>query len=242
MLNSKLEHAQMEINSILLSTSPLVQKQEIIKLKIIDLLTIRTTYFEQFQQGITPEKIRDTYKDQSDWYKKQQDVYENHHQGGGNPAWIQLDCYKGLKPSTGINIKLYRSIPIEEYVFISHLGKLKGHLDLLSDKTGDCISFKFPRGFVAFLKHRDSLVVHFQKKENIDSINDILEAWMKENNITREKREDSRSEIAADHSGMSFSELIAINIAHQIIKYPHQLDILLHGAIEQSQKSNLVLR
>lgn len=50
MLNSKLEHAQMEINSILLSTSPLVQKQEIIKLKIIDLLTIRTTYFEQFQQ------------------------------------------------------------------------------------------------------------------------------------------------------------------------------------------------
>lgn len=72
------------------------------------------------------------------------------------------------------------------------------------------------------------MVVHFQKKENIDSINDILEAWMKENNITREKREDSRSEIAADHSGMSFSELIAINIAHQIIKYPHQLDILLH--------------
>lgn len=82
------------------------------------------------------------------------------------------------------------------------------------------------------------MVIHFQKKENIDTINDILQAWMKDNNITQEKRENNRSELAVDHSSMSFSELIAINYAYQILQKPHQLDELIHSALQESQKPN----
>lgn len=235
---SKLEYTKSSIQQVLWSSQSSIQKLESIKLTILDLLIIREEYFNNLQKGVTPQNLKDRYRDQSEWYKRQQEVYENHAQWGSNPAWIQLNCYSGLKPNSDTNIKLYRSIPINEYAFIAHLWKLKWLFEVLSSRTWDYISFKFPRWFVGFLKHRDSLVIHFQKKENIDTINDILQAWMKDNNITQEKRENNRSELAVDHSSMSFSELIAINYAYQILQKPHQLDELIHSALQESQKPN----
>lgn len=235
---SKLDHARWSIQQTLSSSQASSQKIESIKWAILDLLTIRDGYFHNSQKWITPLDLKRQYNSQIDWYNRQQDIFEKSTHAESNPAWIWINCYTGMKSNQGYTIKMYRSIPIEEYSFISHLWKLKSLFEVLSRESWDYISFKFPRWLLAFLCHRDSLVVHFQKKENIDSINQIIDTWMQENSISRQNREWNRSELAVDHSGMSFSELIAMNYAFQIVQKPTQLDVLLDSLVQVSQKPN----
>lgn len=65
-------------------------------------------------------------------------------------------------------------------------------------------------------------MVHFRKQENLEVINQIIHDWMTQNQIHHGKRNLDRTEFAVDHSGMSFSELIAANFAYQIMNDPAQ--------------------
>lgn len=61
-------------------------------------------------------------------------------------------------------------------------------LDQLAEETKDVISVKVPRGFLGFISHNDSLVIHFRKAENQEKISRITSEWCSTYGITEELR------------------------------------------------------
>ncbi len=234
------------INSSELSIKQILFAKKRIEDKIIEvsniiytLLTTRTSFEELIQNWILPEDILKRYPLQSDWYRNKWQEWEATEDGDGNPWWIQINCHLwGSKEKNTTNIKIYRTISVENYWFIAYLGSLRNRLKEISQDSWDKISLKFPRGLVWFLKHRDSLVIHFALKENIDLINQAINDWMNEYKIIPAERELWRTTIAADHSWKSFSELVAEYFAYQMIQNPNKILSLLNKAIISSQKRN----
>jgi hypothetical protein len=214
------------------------------------------THRSQFAKNTAVEnggtaKYMENFPEQKSWYKNEIEKIGKEIDAKRKFKWDSMVGWFGIntRPEVprreGINIKVYATIPIQEYAFVRQFMKLANKLAELAQKTDDIIQVKTPNTLTAFVSHNDSVVIHFKKPENQQAVSDILNDWMQENGITKAEREMGRTEIAADPKEGSFSELVSENIAKWVEqnsgKYPPEMlaELAAKYAIEQSQKSPL---
>lgn len=144
-----------------------------------------------------------------------------------NPAWFSLKTKNYSNNQSWVNYKLYLTIPIKWYDYISKVYNLWLLLNNLSISSLDKISLKVPKSFLWFLSHSDSLVIHFKNIDNKITLETILKNWMINNWITEEKRNLWRVKFAIDSVDDSFTGLISKNIEKWILdniwKYDNKL-------------------
>lgn len=222
---------------------------------IMGMLTDRESYNQMIKDNWWDLiKLKDKYKAQNDRYNKtlelaQRVVKENKMDRESNPAWFSISAIPELKKEW-LNYKHYTTIPIQNYNYITSMPNLANQLRKLWLESDDAISLKVPSNFIWFLKHNDSIVVHFKKKENSSQITNIISERSNKNNIPLWDRELWRTTLAADQNynnwnKSSFSELISKNIASRMYdmrqtgKYTEDVIIdqwILHS-IQQSSKT-----
>lgn len=191
--------------------------------------------------------LQQKVKPQSDYYKKVLSEMEKQCQKdwilkiADNPAWFSLKTKDYSNWLNWLNYKLYLTIPVNWYTFISNIYKLWLMLEILAKESWDKISLKIPMIILWFLSHSDSLVIHYKNIENKENIERLLEEWKIKNWINEENRNLWRTKFAWDSSDDSFSWLVSKNIEKWIVenywKYDNELiaDLAMQYAIQQSQ-------
>jgi len=192
--------------------------------------------------------LQQKVKPQSDYYKNVISETEKQTKNAwvlevaDNPAWFSLKTKSHSNNLNWLNYKLYLTIPIEWYEYVSKVYQLAKKINELANETNDKISLKVPNSILWFLSHSDSLVIHFKNKDNKEKIEMILEEWKKSNWIKEENRNLWRTKFAVDSNDSSFSQLVANNIEKWFLehywKYDNNvlIELALKYAIEQSQK------
>lgn len=187
-------------------------------------LTQRREYFENYAGDESKLwKLKEKYTQQCVYYKEVLEWIESYFRKNqemhvsSNPAWfaIKSNTYYPDIPSWG-NYKIYKTISIQDYTYIAKLIPLAKQLEEVAKNTQDTISLKIPGGFLWFLSHNDSLVVHFKKRENQAIIDSVIQKWQSDMSILPQKREWGRTEFAKDSEERSFSENIAKVITNWI--------------------------
>lgn len=221
---------------------------------IMDMLTSRESYNHIINSSWSDLiKLKNKYKAQNDRYNKaiestQNRVKENKMDRESNPAWYWIVTTPEIK-TEWINYKSYTTIPIQNYNYIASILNLANRLRTIWLESNDTISVKIPNNFIWFLKHNDSIVIHFKKKENVEHIRNSIFERSNQNNIPVGDRELWRTTFAADGKSnnwekKSFSSLISNNIAVwmydmiQTKKYTEEniIEQWIHTAIQQSSK------
>lgn len=225
---------------------------------IMSMLTDRESYSQMLKNNWWDLiKLKNVYKTQNDRYNKtleltQKVIKENEMDRESNPAWYWISTTPEIQKEW-LNYKHYTTIPIQNYNYITEIPKLAYKLRKLWLENDDAISIKVPNNFIGFLKHNDSIVVHFKNQENSEKITNIISERSNTNNIPLWNRELWRTALAADWKDnnwkkSSFSELVSKNIAswmydmRQTRKYTENIIIeqwILH-AIAQSSKAPTV--
>lgn len=137
--------------------------------------------------------------------------------------------------------KVYLTLPLENFEFVKHIQDLAKQLKTLAVETDDVIAVKFPSTYLQFFERNDSIVVHFKKAENALEIQNIINKWLDENEITEEEREMGRTKLAIDQVNKSFSQWVtkrAIDLSKDIYvgETTEQLaNKVINFAIEESQ-------
>jgi hypothetical protein len=220
---------------------------------VYEMLTRRSDFIKQTNdQGLDVVSLMKNYQPQMAWYREMREKIASavdrnpDFKWNSNPGWFGLNTRPELVGREGVNIKVYKTIPVNEYSFIQNIPDLAKQLRVLSLASDDVIQIKFPASLSGFLANNDSLVIHFKKAENQEKILDLVNTWSKEKGITNSPREMGRTEIAADSRDTSFSDLVAKNIADWLAKNADQYDhkILtkeaIKHAISQSQKPPII--
>ena len=217
---------------------------------LMEILTFRSEFLEEKYWKDNPNflfNLQQRVKPQSDYYKKAINEIEKQNQkdwilvAKDNPAWFSLKTQNYSNIPNWLNYKIYLTIPINCYDFISKFYQLWLKFDELAKTTWDKISLKAPRSMLWFLSHSDSIVVHFKNPDNKDVIERMLNKWKKENWIIEEERNLWRKKFAWDSSNNSFTDLVSENIAKWILenywKYDAGIiaDLAIEYAIKQSQ-------
>lgn len=217
---------------------------------LMDILTFRPEFFEEKYWNNEANFLLDLkqrVKLQSDYYKKVIDKIEKQSEKdwilttADNPAWFSLKTKNYFNQQNWLNFKLYLTIPIKWYDFISKIYQLWIMLNDLAQQSWDKLSLKIPSSILWFLSHSDSLVIHFKNIENKEKIEKILEEWRNKNWIVEESRNLWRTKFAWDPIDNSFSGLIANNIEKWILenywKYDNELiaNLAMEHTIKQSQ-------
>ncbi len=217
---------------------------------IRDMLTQRSEFVgNTYAAGVEVADHMAAYSEQKSWYRHVREILEKvfiespEFSWESNPGWFGINTRPDIQDRDTNSMKIYTTIPIDEYAFIRHMPQLTKTLRRLSQESDDIIKVKIPESFTGFLSHNDSIVVHFKNTENTEKIMDAITAWMKENNIHEQPREMDRTRVAADMQGTSFSELVAQNIARWLEQNRGKYEdgVLAREAIKyaiiQSQKS-----
>lgn len=217
---------------------------------LTEILTSRPEFLEEKYWKEDPDfllNLQQRVKAQSDYYKKVISQVEIQCKKDGvlevadNPAWFSLKSKNYSNNSTWLNYKLYLTIPINWYDYVSKIYQLWLMLNKLAENTWDKISLKLPSSMLWFLSHSDSLVVHFKNINNKESIEKILNEWKIKNWIIEETRNLWRTTFAWDSKNNSFTGLISDNINNWILenywKYDNELlaSLAIEYAIKQSQ-------
>lgn len=218
---------------------------------LMEMLTTRPEFLIERESSNDPDfliNLRKTVKKQSNYYKsvleKVSSVSEEEWilEIVDNPAWFSLKTKINWNNITWLNYKIYLTIPIKWYEYVSKIYQLAKRINELANETNDKISLKVPNSMLWFLSHSDSLVIHFKNKDNKERIEMILEEWKNSNLIKEQKRNLWRTKFAVDSNDSSFSQLVSNNIEKWFLehywKYENEvlIDLTLKYAIEQSQK------
>ncbi len=191
--------------------------------------------------------LKNQISNQVDYYKKviqsleKQCKKDQILETADNPAWFSLKTKNQSESKDKMNYKIYETIPIKNYDYVSKIYQLWLMLDKLSKESKDKISLKVPHNMLWFLSHSDSIVIHFKNIDNKNKIEEILEEWKSKNAIHEEPRHLWRTKFAADSENSSFSQLVSDNIEKWIWenyqKYDNELiaDLAIEYAIKQSQ-------
>ena len=159
-----------------------------------------------------------------------------------NPGWLGINTRPEASRKDGLNYKAYLTVPSEEYAFVQHIPELAKRLRKLAIDTDDKVQIKIPNGFMAFVAHNDSIVVHCKKRENAEAALAIVREWMGEYGIHEAPRELGRTQIAADGTSESFTQMVTKNIGQWLAqnegKYDGKLlaEEAIRYAIAYSQK------
>ncbi len=114
--------------------------------------------------------------------------------------------------------------------YISNLPELGKRLRQIAIESGDTMDVKIPNGYLGFLKHNDSIVVHFKNQGNAEKVQQAIQFWMSENGINQAPRELGRTKVAVDQhkteeaDKSSFSELVSNNIEEWVKKHHGSYD------------------
>jgi len=218
---------------------------------LMEFLTTRPEFLIERESSNNPNfliNLRNSVKYQSDYYKsvleKVVSISDKEWilEIADNPAWFSLKTKNNWNKLTWLNHKIYLTIPIKWYEYVSKIYQLAKRINELANETNDKISLKVPNSMLWFLSHSDSLVIHFKNKDNKEIIEMILEEWKNSNWIKEEKRNLWRTKFAVDSNDSSFSQLVANNIEKWFFehywKYDNEIliDLTLKYAIEQSRK------
>ncbi|NDK08425.1 hypothetical protein EOM39_04220 [Candidatus Gracilibacteria bacterium] len=218
---------------------------------LMEMLTTRPEFLIERESSNDPDfliNLRKTVKKQSNYYKSVLEKVSSVSEEEGileivdNPAWFSLKTKINGNNITGLNYKIYLTIPIKGYEYVSKIYQLAKRINELANETNDKISLKVPNSMLGFLSHSDSLVIHFKNKDNKERIEMILEEWKNSNLIKEQKRNLGRTKFAVDSNDSSFSQLVSNNIEKWFLehygKYENEvlIDLTLKYAIEQSQK------
>ncbi len=186
------------------------------------------------------------------WYEQARNKIEEYCESNWfkvstNPGWCGINTNPNNKINTDVDLKIYTSIPINSYTFLQYIPRLANYLKLLSQKSGDSISIKFPYSFTAFAFHNDSLVIHFNRQENTNEIMFIIKKWLQEFNIPEQIRELNRARFAGDKWWKSFSQLLSTNITNWLLQNRWKIDdetlveLAIHYTIQFAQKGPRII-
>lgn len=217
---------------------------------LMEILTSRPEFLEEKYWKDNPNfliELKERIIEQSNYYKKV--ISETDKQCKkdwileviDNPAWFSLKTKNNSNNLNWLNYKLYLTIPINWYDYVSKIYQLWLMLNKLSETTWDKISLKLPSSMLGFLSHSDSIVVHFKNLNNKESIEKILNEWKIKNWITEECRNLWRTKFALDSKYNSFTGLVSNNIEKWVLEHYTKYDNILVAtlameyAIKQSQ-------
>jgi hypothetical protein len=217
---------------------------------LMEILTSRPEFLKEKYWKDDPNfliELKERVKIQSDYYKNVIFKIEKQCKKDwileitDNPAWFSLKTKSDLNNINWWNYKIYLTIPINWYDYVSKIYQLWLMLNILAENTWDKISLKVPNSILWFLSHSDSIVIHFKNFNNKENIEGILNKWKIKNWVIEETRNLWRTKFAWDSSNDSFSGLIADNIKKWILenywKYDNELiaNLAIEYAIKQSQ-------
>lgn len=166
--------------------------------------------------------------------------------------WLSFDLSPENKKQIDTKefYKVFCTIPSHNYNFGKHLPRLLSKLRNLSIISNSFISLKTSLDLASFLKHSDSIVVHFKNKNLFEQINRIIDEWHQESKINKKNREQGRATNAFDAYDNSFTQLVAkLAVSYMLYhyrenyKYRNNLELLvklsIHKAIKYAQNPNL---
>lgn len=238
-----------ELSNLLNSSNWLILKNWVSEI-ISNLLTNRPEYSKIKLESSDENfliNLKQKIELQSIWYKSTIDRLEAEVvkiadlEIATNPGWFSIK-QKSESKEKKANYKLYLTIPVKEYSFVSNLLDLSQKLAILWNETNDNISIKVAYNMLWFVTHSDSIVVHFKNLDNKTKIEKILSDWMSYYSINEESRNLWRTKFAADSKDTSYSNIIATNIENWLKqhywKYDNKLlvDLAIKYAIESGQK------
>ncbi len=252
MNNTTVKDAQQLLEQRLSEEKP---EWKVVRKVIYDMLTTRNDFAELVKQsGGDLVNLQKERKQKSDEYnnvlrpKLDSDMKSLGFPGNNNPGWSGYSLRPEATKKVGPNIKVYETVDINQPNYIENIPALAKKLREIAVESDDSMDLKVPNGYLGFIKHNDSIVVHFKNQENASKVQEVISAWMAENNIKESPRELGRTKIAIDQheteqtDKSSFSELVADNIQRWAEKHHGSYDskilaeqAIIH-AINQSSK------
>jgi len=133
-------------------------------------------------------------------------------------AWYHIETSPGNADKQhypGLSLKKYETIDLASiWNMLKYLLRLAKELRQLALHTNDSIQIKIPASFLSFVKHPDSVVIHYYNPRNKNEIPRILNGWLHTHGINSTKREYGRAEHARDFFDTSFSDNVAKTITN----------------------------
>lgn len=222
---------------------------------ITEMLTMRSEFSQlKKETGGDMVTLAHKFKDQMRQYREDflpqisSEVENSGMRWESNPGWFGINTCPEASGKDGLNHKAYLTVPSGEYAFVKHVPELAQKLRKLATQTDDKIQVKIPNGFMAFMAHNDSIVIHCKKQENAEAALAIAREWMSERGIHEAPRELGRTQLAADSTSESFTQMVAKNIAQWLTEHEGRYDqkMLAQKAVEHaiaySQKPPTVTR
>jgi len=252
MNNTTVKNAQQLLEQRLSEEKP---EWPVVRQAIYDMLTTLNDFAILLNNygGDLPTLQKDR-KQQSDNYNKilrpklDSDMEALGFPGDNDAAWSGYSLRPEAAKKVGPNIKVYETIDMNQPNYIESIPALAKKLREIAVESDDSMDIKVPNGYLGFLKHNDSIVVHFKNQENATKVQEAINSWMAENNIKQSPRELGRTKVAIDQheteqtDKSSFSELVADNIQNWVEKHHGSYDpkilaeqAIIH-AIDQSSK------
>lgn len=128
-------------------------------------------------------------------------------------AWFHIETTPNNRDKfsfLGFSLKRYVTIdPSSIWDMLKYLLKLAIDIQQIGIRNNDKINIKIPGSFLSFIKHSDSIVIHYNNHESKKDIEKTLQDWLKRYNIKTLKRDYDRAEHARDFIGTSFSDNVA---------------------------------
>ncbi|MGV8172248.1 MAG: hypothetical protein ACP5OA_06170 [Candidatus Woesearchaeota archaeon] len=133
-------------------------------------------------------------------------------------AWFHIETSPEMKSKHsffGFSMKIYATIDVSSvWDVLKYLLKLADLLRQIGIKYNDQINVKIPGSFLSFIKHTDSIVIHYHNHAVKSEIESALKSWLSKYNIKTTRREYDRTEYARDTINSSFSDNVAQTAAN----------------------------
>lgn len=213
----------------------------LLKQAIYEMLTRRSGYVAETDgKGRNAAEYLEGFRVQTGWYRDMRERVAGYVDSysqlkwNSNPGWFGIHTRPEVSRREGLNVKVYATLPLEDYVAIEHLPDLAERLRQVALDTDDVIQVKMPNGFGGFAACNDSVVIHFKKPENAEKVSETLRSWITENGLHEAPREMGRTQLAGDSNDSSFSDMVAQTISEWLEQHAdaYGSEVLAHEAVK----------
>lgn len=215
---------------------------------IYDFLTTRPEIMRLRDSGkLNWQSLGEQNAQQKNWYNDSVEKLEKKYKWEWDPGWMWIVCHDNGQWTWPISYKWYRTVPIKSYSFLQYIPDLVSKLSEEWRKKWAKIQLKIPRGFLGYMQHNDSIVIHCDD-QTIDAEN-ILETWSNEHHLAFEDRYLWRTTHSLDGTRKEDSEKTSFThlVERQIMEHGNTLiqqgynhddivDTMIIGAIDLSRK------
>jgi len=133
-------------------------------------------------------------------------------------AWFHIEAspeMQGKRSFFGFSMKIYSTVDVSSvWDVLKYLLRLADSLRQIGIRYNDRINVKIPGSFLSFIKHTDSIVIHYHNHAVKGEIENALKSWLSKYNIRTARREYDRTEYARDTFSTSFSDNAAQTVAN----------------------------